>query len=56
MARLIREYAERKGRSILHELTVRELVELVSFLKERLGTVRPIEEKDRWTVRVAEKR
>lgn len=46
---------QRKGRSILHELTDNELVELVSFMKERLGTVQPIEEKDRWTVWVAEK-
>ncbi|MNO16808.1 putative methyltransferase YcgJ [compost metagenome] len=47
---------QRTGRSILHELADGELAELVSFMKERLGTVQPIEEKDRWTVWVAEKR
>ncbi|MBR8657680.1 class I SAM-dependent methyltransferase [Achromobacter sp. Marseille-Q0513] len=45
----------RTGRSILHELDDAELRELTAFIGERVGAVRPIVEKDRWTLWAARK-
>ncbi|WP_151733073.1 class I SAM-dependent methyltransferase [Paenibacillus tengchongensis] len=50
------ELLQRQGRSILHELTDVELSELADHMEERLGSGGPIEEQDRWTMWVAEKR
>ncbi|MHA6531258.1 methyltransferase domain-containing protein [Paenibacillus sp. BAC0078] len=46
----------RTGRSILHELSDDELAELLGFIEVKLGQLQHIEEKDRWTVWIAEKR
>jgi ubiquinone/menaquinone biosynthesis C-methylase UbiE len=46
----------RTGRSILHELSDRELTELVAFLENQLADAPfPLTEKDRWTVWLARK-
>lgn len=45
----------RTGRSILHELSDKELVNLVEFIEQNIGKLKQIEEEDRWTVWIAEK-
>lgn len=49
------DITNRTGRSILHELTDDELMELVKFMKHHLKYHSKIEEKDRWTVWISEK-
>lgn len=45
----------RTGRSILHELSEDELIDLVKFIENKIGHIKPIKEEDRWTVWIAEK-
>ncbi|WP_406279426.1 hypothetical protein [Embleya sp. NBC_00896] len=40
----------RTGRSILHELTDRELADLAAYIESRLPAEGPIHESDHWTV------
>lgn len=40
----------RTGRSILHDLSDKELAELILYIEKRLSSDGPIVEKDRWTV------
>ncbi|MCS7459306.1 methyltransferase domain-containing protein [Paenibacillus doosanensis] len=48
---------KRTGRTILHELSDEELVQLTDYIRERTGCEdeQPIEDKDRWTVWIARK-
>lgn len=52
---LLKDIRQRKGRSILHELSDSEIDSLVSFIDERLHDVGEIVEKDRWTFWTATK-
>lgn len=45
----------RTGRSILHELSDKELVDLVEFIEQNIGKLKQIKEEDRWTVWISEK-
>jgi hypothetical protein len=45
-----RDLADRTGRSILHDLSDKELAKLIAYIEERLPSDGPIAEKDRWTV------
>jgi len=47
---LNRDLAARTGRSILHELSDPEIEDLIAYIDERVSTVGPIVEKDRWTL------
>ena len=47
---LSRDLAARTGRSILHELSNPEIEDLIAYIDERIPTVGPIVEKDRWTL------
>jgi ubiquinone/menaquinone biosynthesis C-methylase UbiE len=47
---LSRDLANRTGRSILHDLSDKELAELVGYIEKRLPSDAAIVEKDRWTV------
>lgn len=49
------EILNRKGRSILHELSDDELKDLVYYIKRKRDNVFPFIEKDRWTIWFAEK-
>ncbi|WP_054949774.1 class I SAM-dependent methyltransferase [Numidum massiliense] len=54
-AQLKADLMQRTGRSILHELTDRELSDLCDFIARQLGDRESIREKDRWTIWIAEK-
>ncbi|KAA8782973.1 ubiquinone/menaquinone biosynthesis C-methylase UbiE [Paenibacillus sp. 4624] len=57
IAALNRDLAQRTGRSILHELTDRELSELIMFINCKLkNPADPIIEKDSWTLWIAVKK
>ncbi|GIP53620.1 class I SAM-dependent methyltransferase [Paenibacillus vini] len=45
----------RTGRSILHELTDDELMDLVKFIETKIGHLQHINERDRWTLWIEEK-
>ena len=47
---LKQDLTNRTGRSILHDLSDKELAELILFIEKRLPSDGPIVEKDRWTV------
>lgn len=47
---LLQDLRERTGRSILHELSDRELNELIDFMDRIITVEGPIVEKDRWTI------
>ncbi|HTI13632.1 MAG TPA: methyltransferase domain-containing protein [Dictyobacter sp.] len=50
-AALAHDLQERRGRSILHELTDEELEDLIQYIQYRLDEdVQPIVEQDRWTI------
>ncbi|MNM98020.1 putative methyltransferase YcgJ [compost metagenome] len=46
----------RTGRSILHELSEDELIDLVKFIENKIEHIKPIKEEDRWTVWIADKK
>jgi ubiquinone/menaquinone biosynthesis C-methylase UbiE len=50
MHELSDDLRQRKGRSILHELSDAEIESLISFIKARLTNDSEIIEKDRWTI------
>ena len=50
LGRCHRDLAARTGRSILHELSDPEIEDLIAYIDERVSTVGPIVEKDRWTL------
>ncbi len=52
-AELAEDLARRTGRSILHDLTDEEVVDLIAYIESRVGNSGHIVEKDRWTVYVA---
>lgn len=52
---LSKDLLGRTGRSILHNLTDRELKQLVDFIKERIACDTEITERDRWTIWWSEK-
>ncbi|WP_124727084.1 class I SAM-dependent methyltransferase [Staphylospora marina] len=47
------EMRNRSGRSILHELTDREIEELIGDLAQKTGTASPVTDRDRWSVWIA---
>jgi ubiquinone/menaquinone biosynthesis C-methylase UbiE len=47
---LARDLGARTGRSILHELSDREIGELIAFIRDRVPGAGRIVEKDRWTL------
>jgi len=47
---LKQDLANRTGRSILHDLSDKELAELILYIEKRLPSGGPIVEKDRWTM------
>lgn len=56
-AQLKDDLQDRVGRSILHDLTDEELMELISYIEQQIATAQetPIIEQDRWTVWVSQK-
>jgi len=52
---LKQDLLNRTGRSILHELSEDELIDLVKFIENKIGHIKQIKEEDRWTVWIAEK-
>lgn len=47
---LKQDLTSRTGRSILHDLSDKELAELILYIEKQLSSDGPIVEKDRWTV------
>lgn len=53
---LLDDLRERTGRSILHELEEKELLQLISHIDTSLSENKKIVEKDRWTIWIARKK